>query len=150
MALFNCFWLGWRLPRTEWILLRRAHASSDGLHCINSHAKFSMLFCLGWSQRFKPGQIQQCIRPRVAAHFLRSLQAAADRRPIGMTEYFAMMLLIQLDTTFACRFTVRHAGNRRWDRRGDTARAAPAAAMNRLRRLVYLDWGHDGLVMLQL
>lgn len=75
---------------------------------------------------------------RTAAHFLRWLQAAAERRPFGPAEDLAPVIVRQLYASHPRRFSVGHTGYRA----GNGRRRATGAA---IRAAIYCGRGGAGI-----
>ena len=69
-------------------------------------------------------QISQRLGRALPAHLRRRPQAAADRRPLTRPEKATAVLGSQLAAAHPGRLPLRHAGNRRRDRRGNAAGSA--------------------------
>jgi hypothetical protein len=82
----------------------------------------------GRSQPVEPLKIGQGMNPVGPAHLGRRLQAAADCRAFRLPEDTTAIVLIELYATHAGRFSVRHTGDCRCDRRRNAAGATAAAA----------------------
>lgn len=73
---------------------------------------------------FQKGEVGVRLFVARATHLPRGAQAGADCGAIGTTEEPAPVVVSELHTPDSSRFAERHAGNRRRDRQGYTARPA--------------------------
>lgn len=76
------------------------------------------------------GEGGQCLGARAPTHLRGRTQAATHQRPRWQPEQPASALPVQLHARHAGRLAMRHAGDRRTDRRRNTARRAAGAARN--------------------
>ena len=82
----------------------------------------------GLGQPFEPGESAHCVRDRRTAHLHGWLQAHTNGRPPRQAEQPAVIVGPQIDTSRACRFAFRHAGDGAGNRGSDTTGTASGSA----------------------
>ena len=83
---------------------------------------------VGQGERFQRRQAAECIAAVDAAHVLGRSQRGAERRAFGPAEQAAAQVIVQLHAGNPGGFAMRHAGDRRSNRRGDAAGGTAGAA----------------------